>query len=78
MSSNTCLKPHKNTLTTPQSTILNKAGENMRNKELFIDWLAFWDTEECENCEDCSVCMFESDCCDYQQFLKDNKIKKGK
>lgn len=50
----------------------------MRNKELFIDWLAFWDTEECENCEDCSVCMFESDCCDYQQFLKDNKIKKGK
>jgi len=23
-------------------------------------------------------CMFDPDCCDYQQFLKDNKIKKGK
>lgn len=35
MNSNTCLKPHKNTLTTPQSTtkIKQQAGENMRNKK---------------------------------------------
>lgn len=47
------------------------------NKELFIDWLVFWNSEDCRNFEDCKDCKFDKDCCSYQQFLKDNNIKRG-
>lgn len=47
------------------------------NKELFIDWLVYWDTEECRSFENCDECIFENDCCKYQDFLMINHIKKG-